>query len=160
MDMDYDNLEIQLETELNALLSSLTPQARVLPGYETTPKGAVSGKFRSGGRLFDFIVSSNGVSYKPTGRNDTKRCTNIGYNCGNTCLSLHKTCHKGTAALDRQRLNKILGLAASLSQGNRDKRRGMPPNALELDKLYRELVLKKRAQKASQEPSKTPKKKS
>jgi len=78
-----------------------------------------------------------------------KKCTAISYNCGAICLSLHKTCRIGNAAIGKDRLNKIKALAQNLASGGADTRKGIgKPGQTALERLG-EIIQTQRNAKAA-----------
>lgn len=121
--------------------------------FEVADNDDITGKFEDAwnGRIFTYSVQKTRIGYKPAlkldradsttaklfdvfssgytsleGRQDAikngkkPRCTAVSYSCGKICLSLQNTCWINSAG---QKVKKVGGAVASISQGRIDKLR-------------------------------------
>jgi hypothetical protein len=119
--------------------------------YTIKANNDITGVFRDSwnNRIFDFIVNSSQVGYKPKIDTDvvsqfdsfsagysekldapirkTKKpkCTGISYSCGQTCITLKNTCWIKTSGAKIKRSKISRGAVVSISQGRIDKIRAL-----------------------------------
>jgi hypothetical protein len=140
--MDTKASQKQLIGLITEHLSESIPVTRILT-YKPDKSGAVTGRFESLNRVYNFVFKGEDVRYKPAGSMDSAlfsdyylerfdaapvvvkgtralpKCTSQSYSCkgqkGVACITLTKSCKIDPDAIGRERLNKIKKLSSDLA---------------------------------------------
>lgn len=145
--MDTKTAQRQLVSLISQHLSDSIPVTRILT-YKPSKNGAVTGRFESLGRVFNFVFNGQSVRYKPAMNADSTlfseyylerfdaapvtprgtralpKCTSKSYSCkgakGVACIPLTNNCRMANTAIGNERLDKIKGLSRFLTENGED----------------------------------------
>lgn len=159
--MDTKTAQRQLVSLISQHLSDSIPVTRILT-YKPSKNGAVTGRFESLGRVFNFAFNGQDVRYKPAMNMDSAlfseyylehfdaapktprgtralpKCTSKSYSCkgakGVGCVPLTKSCRLESDAIGKERLNKIKKLSSDLAVAIVQEGTSKNPKFREFDK--------------------------
>ena len=145
--MDTKTAQKQLVSLITEHLSDSIPVTRILT-YKPSANGAVTGRFESSGRVYNFMFNGMEARYKPAMNADSAlfsdyylerfdavvapvkgaralpNCTSKSYSCkgdkGVGCVPLTKHCRMGSSAIGNERLGKIKSMSKSLAANGED----------------------------------------
>jgi hypothetical protein len=147
--MDTKTAQKQLVSLITEHLSESIPVTRILT-YKPDKSGAVTGRFESLNRVYNFVFKGEDVRYKPAMNADSAlfsgyylerfdaavapatvkgtralpKCTSKSYSCkggkGVACIPLTNSCRMANAAIGKERLGKIKDLSKSLASSGED----------------------------------------
>jgi hypothetical protein len=146
--MDTKTAQKQLVSLIIGHLNDSIPVTRILT-YKPNSNGAVTGRFESAGRVYNFVFNGMEARYKPAMNADSAlfseyylerfdaaprvasgkpralpKCTSKSYSCkgqkGVGCVPLTKHCRMGTSAIGNERLGKIKAMSKFLAANGED----------------------------------------